>query len=131
MSYEKVKKAVFAQLGDDAEQELENVRACPGGASGGFNGFIYHSETVKFAKDNMKAIFNFAKEEAEEFGEDVFKMIQGFHCLKDINPLTTEIAGVIYGQPDEATINDGVDTQILNALSWYALETVAYREEQS
>ena len=130
MSYELIKKAVFDQLGDDAEQELENVRACPDGAAGGFGGFIYYNETRKFAKDNMKAIYNYAKEEAEEFGEDVFKMIQGFGCLKDINPLTSEIADTIHGHPDNATMNDGVDTQILNALAWFALESVAHREEK-
>ena len=128
MSYELIKKAVFDQLGDDAEQELKNVRACPDGAAGGFGGFIYYNETRKFAKDNMKAIYDFAKEEAEEFGEDVFKMIQGFGCLRDINPLTSEIAETIHGHPDNATINDGVDTQILNALAWFALESVAHRE---
>ena len=31
----------------------------------------------------------------------------------------------MFDQADEATINDGADTQILNALAWYALEVVA------
>lgn len=128
MSYELIKKAVFDQLGDDAEQELENVRACPDGAAGGFCGFIYYNETRKFAKDNMKAIYNYAKEQALDCGQDVFEMIQGFGCLRDINPLTSEIADTIHGHPDNATINDGVDTQILNALAWFALESVAHRE---
>jgi hypothetical protein len=130
MSYELIKKAVFDQLGDDAKQELENVRACPDGAAGGFGGFIYYNETRKFAKDNMKAIYNYAKEQALDCGQDVFEMIQGFGCLRDINPLTSEIADTIHGHPDNATMNDGVDTQILNALAWFALESVAHREEK-
>ena len=127
MSYELIKKAVIKQLNcDDVQQTFKDV--VNGGASGGFGGFIYYNETRKFAKDNMKAIYDFAKEEALDCGQDVFEMIQGFGCLRDINPLTSEIADTIHGHPDNATMNDGVDTQILNALAWFALEEVAHRE---
>jgi hypothetical protein len=42
----------------------------------------------------------------------------------------SEVADTIHGHPDQATINDGVDTQILNALAWYALEEVAFNETE-
>lgn len=131
MDYNNMKEAVIKQLNmseEDTKQTLKDV--INGGAAGGFSGFIYHYETVKFAKDNIKAIYGYAKEQAQELGEDVYKMIQGFYCLKDMSPLISEIADTIHGHPDKATVTDGMDTQILNALAWYALEEVAHRETE-
>ena len=130
--YNEMKEAVITQLDMDKEETMQTFAdVATHGASGGVSGFIYHSETVKFARGNMKAIYNYAKEQAQDFGEDVFKMIQNFSCLKDIQPTLPEIAETIHGCPDEATVNDGVDTQIMNALAWYALEGVAYRESSN
>ena len=47
-----------------------------------------------------------------------------------MSPLISEIADTIHGHPDKATVTDGMDTQILNALAWYALEEVAHRETE-
>ena len=131
LDYNNMKEAVIKQLNmseEDTKQTLKDV--INGGAAGGFSGFIYHYETVKFAKDNIKAIYGSAKEQAQDLGEDVYKMIQGFNCLKDMSPLISEIADTIHGYPDKATVTDGMDTQILNALAWYALEEVAHRETE-
>jgi len=98
------------------------------GADGGFSGFIYHSETCKFARDNMAEIYRHAKDQAAEFGTDPLEMIAGFNCLRGEYP-AFEIASVIHDDIDDATRNDGADTAILNALAWYALEEAAqYRE---
>ena len=113
MSYEKIKEAVINQLKcNDVQQTFKDV--VKGGASGGFGGFIYHNETVKFAKDNMDNIYKYLKEKADEYGVNAFEMVQGFNCLYDIQPTQAEVADTIHGHPDQATINDGVDTQILN-----------------
>jgi hypothetical protein len=94
------------------------------GASGGYGGFIYLRDTCKFARDNMPLIIEQLKEDASNCGVDVFEMVSHFNCLNENYP-AFEIASVIFDQADEATINDGADTQILNALAWYALEEVA------
>ena len=76
-------------------------------------------------------IVNFLKEQANDMGVNAFEMVQGFSCLYDIQPTQAEVADTIHGHPDQATINDGVDTQILNALAWYALEEVAFNETET
>ena len=124
-------KAVSEQCGyepDDAEliQLLSDVSNH--GASGGFSGFIYYGDTCKFARDNMPLIIKQLEEDASSCGMDVFEIISHFDCLEVSTKgvyQPFEIASVIFDKADEATINDGADTQILNALAWYALEEVA------
>ena len=120
-------KAVSEQCGyepDDAEliQLLSDVSNH--GASGGFSGFIYYGDNCKFARDNMPLIIEQLKEDASNCGMDVFEMVFSCNGLEGQYP-AFEIASVMFDQADEATINDGADTQILNALAWYALEVVA------
>jgi len=118
--------SVIAQLnceGDELESTMSDI--WDHGADGGFSGFIYHSETCKFARDNMAEIYRHAKDQAAEFGTDPLEMIAGFNCLRGEFP-TFEIAAVIHDDIDDATRNDGADTAILNALAWYALEEVAH-----
>ena len=117
-------KAVSEQCGyeaDDAEliQLLSDVSI-----HGGYGSFIYHTDTCKFARGNMPLIIEQLKEDASNYGVDVFEIVSNFNCLNENYP-AFEIASVIFDQADEATINDGADTQILNALAWYALEEVA------
>tara|TARA_Y100001938_G_C8003000_1_gene385759 strand:+ start:214 stop:612 length:399 start_codon:yes stop_codon:yes gene_type:complete len=117
-----LKKAVIDQLGGDQESidyAKDTIRNC--GASGGVGGFIYYYETIKFARDNMNDIYAAIKDMAGELGECPFQMVANFNGLKD-NCLSHEVADVIHNKVDEATRNDGVETQILNALSWFALE---------
>lgn len=129
--------AVSEQCGyeaDDAELIQIFSDVSNHGASGGYGGFIYYSDTCKFARDNMPLIIDQLKEDASSCGMDVFEMVSKFNCLEGtLFPSAHlrqeypafEIASVIFNQADEATINDGVDTEILNALAWYALEVVA------
>jgi hypothetical protein len=123
-----LRKAVSEQLGyelnePEAAEALQEV--ANHGADSGFSGFIYYSETVKFARDNMKLIIEQLESDASDYGVDVFQMISDFNCLSDGNYQPFKIASVIYDNADEATINDGADTAILNALAWYALESIA------
>lgn len=87
------------------------------GADGGFSGFIYYCDTVPFAKKNRKEIVELAKNIADDFGEGVFKMIAGFRCLSG-DYSEGEIAEAIYNSKSEN------NTQVLNALAWFALEEV-------
>mgnify|MGYP003627985883 CR=1 FL=1 len=132
MEYNNLKKSVINQLGINDEEELKqtftDITNSPHGASGGFNGFFHYSETCKFAKENIKEIFDYAQEQAEQLGEGVYKMISSFNCLNDMDVKETEVASTIHLALKGVEDDQGMETQILNALSWYALEEVA-REE--
>ena len=132
MEYNNLKMKVINQLNINDEEELKqtftNIINSPHGASGGFNGFIYYDETCKFARENIKDIFDYAVEQAEQLGEGVYKMISNFNCLNDMNVKETEVASTIHLALKGVEDDQGIETQILNALSWYALEEVAKEE---
>ncbi len=61
-------------------------------------------------------------------------MISNFNCLNDMDVKETQVASTIHStingvvDIDEGLVCQTWDTQILNALSWYALEEVARKE---
>lgn len=85
------------------------------GADGGFSGFIYYTDTVKFAQRNKGTILDACRQMADDIGEPVYRMIGGFNCLK-----------ITEGEAAEAIHNPRSEdrTNVLNALSWFALEWV-------
>lgn len=117
---EKLIKAVIKQLGD--RTYLEDV--CNHGANGGFIGFTYYSDTLTFFRKNKKEIVELAEDMANDLGEDVTNMIKGFICLKDYELSNSQIGKVLYGKFSDS----GDNVQIMNALSWFALEEVARHE---
>lgn len=108
-------KATVHQIGgwEEFKEHAEDVTNH--GASGGFSGFIYYSDTVEFTETNKATILAFAKEQAADFGESLFSMVGGFNCLK-ISP--EEVAEAIYNHNSEN------QTMVYNALAWYILEEV-------
>jgi len=132
MKYNILKMKIVNQLGINDEEELKQTFAditnSPHGASGGFNGFIYYDDTCKFARENIKDIFDYAVEQAEQLGDGVYKMISNFNCLNDMDVKDTEVASTIHLALKGVEDDQGMETQILNALSWYALEEVARTE---
>ena len=116
----KLVNAVKKQLGENWKEDLQNVLRCSSGAAGGFSGFIYYSETTQFAKKYRKQIVELLEEQAEYFGySGPVEMVKKFNCLKGFDATEKEVARSLYGRPTDD------DTQILNALAWYALEEVA------
>ena len=87
------------------------------GIDGGYGGFIYYRDTLPFAKRNKKAILEMASEQANEFGVGLVEMIQGFGCFRHSKPSQEEIVEALAGSTDQ--------TQVPNALAWYAGEEVA------
>jgi len=132
MEYNNLKMKVINQLNINDEEELKqtftDIANSPHGASGGFNGFIYYDDTCKFARENIKDIFDYAVEQAEQLGDGVYKMISNFNCLNDMDVKDTEVASTIHLALKGVEDDQGMETQILNALSWYALEEVARTE---
>lgn len=108
--------AVINQFGGKESFKESASDVSNNGINGGFGGFIYYNETVKFAQDNKALIMEMAKEQAQEFGTIDVMMIQGFNCLNG-NYNLEEIQQAIYGDSDDST-------QVLNALAWYAAEEV-------
>lgn len=120
-------KAVKDQLGDDEEdlkitfEDISNH-----GIDGGYGGFIYYSDTIKFFKKNRKLITNLVFEMAEEFGQTPIEFVRGFNCLKNTfdnaAEAEAEISRALYGRLSQD------DTQVPNALAWFAGEEVARYE---
>lgn len=96
---EKLKKAVIKQIGD--KESLKDV--CEHGAEGGYSGFTYYSDTVKFYNKNEPEIWELLVETAESLGENVLTMIAGFSGAKNVANGDT----------------------FKNLMSWFALEEVA------
>ena len=110
-------RAVVRQLGgwesfQESAPDINNH-----GLSGGFSGFTYYTDTVAFARKNRATIAQMAENDARDFfGQGVLEMIQGFPCLQG-DFTQAEIARCLYGRSN--------DTHIMNALAWYAGESVA------
>ena len=109
--------AVVNQLGGKESFKESAPDITSHGIDGGFHGFIYYTDTIKFAKDNIKPIISLCEELAGELGgSGALELIAGFNCLNG-DYSQTEIAEAIYGESE--------DTQVLNALAWFAAEEVA------
>lgn len=108
-------RAVVRQIGGwesfkESAQDVANH-----GAGAGFSGFIYHSETVPFAKRHKKTILAYAKQLAQDLGEEnEFELIAWIVKME-----ASEVAEAIYNSRSEDR------TQVFNALAWFALEEVA------
>jgi hypothetical protein len=114
---ESLVRAVVRQLGGWKSFKESAPDICRGGIDGGFHGFIYYSDTLSFAKRNRKEILEMASEQARNFGMGLVEMIQGFGCFRHSKPTETEIVEGLAGR--------GADTQVPNALAWYAGEEVS------
>lgn len=109
-------RAVVRQLGgfDTFKQSANDISRH--GISGGYGGFIYYSDTVEFTKKHKPLILELAKSLAYDIGEDIYKMIAGFNCLKMDS---VEIAEAIHNPKCE---NKRI---VFNALAWFAAEQVS------
>jgi hypothetical protein len=88
------------------------------GIEGGFHGWIYHNETVPFAKHNIKTILELAEQQADDSGIGLLEMIAGFGVFRN-NPITpSKIFLALQSETDDST-------QVYNVLAWYAAEETA------
>ena len=111
--YASLIRAVVSRIGKDSIMGVVSR-----GASGGFSGFIYHSETNAFFAKHKTEIMNLLKEMGDDLGEDPLVMVTHFNIFKDDKLSTTEVAESIYGNTGELNV------QIRNAMAWFALEEV-------
>jgi len=114
-------RAVVRQLGgwDSFTEKAADITNH--GINGGFSGFIYYTDTEKFAKANKDAILELASSQAQERGFDsTLAMIRGFGCFKGDTLTDCEIMNALCKGRNP---KDGPN--ILNGLAWYAGEEVA------
>lgn len=110
-------RAVVKQIGgwESFKESAEDVTEH--GADGGFSGFIYYTDTLRFYKNHKEEIYSLLHDYAEQFGIQVITLMQGWRCLS--NSTEEEIGATLYGSSQKH------DTSVANALAWFALEEVA------
>lgn len=113
---EKLIRAVIHQFGGwkDFQESAEDIARH--GANAGWCGFTYYNDTVPFAERNKTLILAMVKEQANDFGSNLYNMIAGFNCL---NLESWEVAEALHEKSSPER------TSVYNALAWYALEEVA------
>lgn len=86
------------------------------GAAGGFDGFIYYTDTVKFFNNKRDEIVSFAKQEAQNFGvSGAMALVSG---INQLYATEEDVSLTLYGPKRD------VDMQVANACSWWVLESV-------
>jgi len=107
--------AVISKVGLDSVNHINSY-----GIGGGFCGFVYYSDTHKFAMKHRKLIIWMLESEAGSFGQEVIEMVSNFGVFRtskmdneDRKELYRYIGG---GKCEQSTIT--------NLMAWYAAETV-------
>lgn len=90
------------------------------GIAGGYGGWIYYSETVKFFKSNRTLIIEYVEDLAEQLDTNVIDLVKNFKCLND-NYSVSEIGQALY---NPRTKIEGVDC-VYNTLAWVIIEELA------
>lgn len=112
-------RAVVKQLGGWQEFKERASDVTNHGASGGFSGFIYYTDTLAFYAKNRTYIVDLCQSMSDELGEDMLSMIRSFNCLGKDSTSIDEVGRTLFGTKRTH------DTQVANALAWFALEEVA------
>ncbi len=113
--YKSLINAVIANVGIDSVQDINSH-----GINCGFNGFIYYSDTHKFAIKHRNAIIKMLEDTADELGEDVVSMVGNFGVFRN-SPMDQDDKKDLYkylggGKPEQGTIT--------NVMAWFAAEEV-------
>lgn len=85
------------------------------GIAGGFSGWIYYTETCQFYAKNQGTIVALVENWANDCNLSPIDFVTGFHCLDADKP---SVGKTLYGNKRQH------DTQVANALAWYAAEEV-------
>lgn len=113
--YKTLINAVTSCIGLDSVEDVNRCRI-----DGGFSGFIYYSDTHKFAMRYRKTIVEMLEEMASSLGEEVTQMVNGFGVFRpegmdadDRKDLNKYLGG---GRPEQGTLT--------NVMAWFAAEEV-------
>lgn len=109
--------AVITQLGGvSSMSDIANH-----GIDGGFSGFTYYVDTHKFTMRNRNAIIEMLEQMADELGEDVTKMVDGFGVFNR-QGMDADEKKDLYRYLGGAKVEQGT---ITNVMAWFAAEEVA------
>ena len=113
-------RAVIKQFGRWTDWKKSAADIAAHGADGGFNGFIYHVDTVAFYEANKGNIHQLVRDMTEGMGETnlLSEFVANFNCVH-LEPYEVEQA------LEDGDSNEDY-TQVANALSWFALEETAH-----
>ena len=113
--YKNLINAVISRIGMASVNDVNKY-----GIGGGFSGFIYYSETHKFAMRYRNQIIQLLEETAEMMDEDVVSMVSGFGVFRR-SPMDADDKRDLYKylggcKPEQGTVT--------NVLAWFAAEEV-------
>lgn len=111
--YKNLINAVVSRVSLDSVEDITNH-----GIGGGFSGFIYYSDTVKFFDRYRRDILRLLKFQAADLGENPIQMALGFRCFD--SECEEAIGQFVYGAPMTADETQ----QVKNGFAWYAAEEV-------
>lgn len=113
--YTKLINAVLRQLGSmDSIKDINSH-----GIDGGYGGFVYYEDTLKFAKNNRADICRMLENMAYDLGEDVVNMVSNFGVFRN-NPMDNEDKKELYSFLSGRVVG----TVIPNLMAWFAAEEV-------
>jgi hypothetical protein len=121
---------VITALGFHSNGGLEILKGLSGyladcakhGADGGFPGFIYYCDTLAFFRSNRQDIVKNLELMAEELGEDIIGMVQGFGVFRyEMLPTPAEVGRALWGT---GALKDDL-TGLYNVFAWFALEEIS------
>lgn len=110
-------KTLFNAVNEICDLSENAQDICEHGAGNGFTGFTYYTDTLAFTNKYRAAILELLKTQASDFGTDWLELLSSFNCLKGID--SADIAEGLFNEYSE------YNTQVFNALAWYALEEAA------
>jgi hypothetical protein len=110
-------KAVIRQSGGWRSFQEHALDIANHGIAGGFNGWIYYTETCEFYAKNQQLIVDMVEKQADEYDyASAQDMVKGFRSL---DATMSEIGYTLFGNKRQH------DNYVANALAWYAAEEVA------
>lgn len=117
--YKTVINAVIRKVGLESVEDINKY-----GISGGFSGFIYYTETHKFAMRYRKTIIDMLEDDAFDQGIEVIEMISHFGYFRDRHAkMDNDDRRELYAYLGGGKCEPG---PITNLMAWYAAEKVCY-----
>lgn len=113
--YKTLINAVINRIGKDSIMDVVNH-----GIDGGFNGFVYYSDTHAFAMRYRKLIVKLLEDSADQLGEEVVSMVSHFGVFRN-SPMDNEDKKELYKYLGGGKCNQSA---ITNVMAWFAAEEV-------
>lgn len=121
----KLQNAVLKQIGISKKEFKNNVSDYQD-ASMGITGFIYYSNTHKFALKNQKEINYLLDELADEQGIEVVEMVKSFGVFRKNGMDKDELKDLYKFLGGNKNANSYETSSVLNVLAWLCVEHLAF-----